>query len=342
MDFLETDWGLILVAGAMLVAFLKWYDVLRNKGRSFLCDILKLIGKDRAFNMCQEAPPSTREQMELLEFLKKNEHTLSPEQSEQLESLERHLANQVLEQLKAAAGITDAPLDTRAEEDKRNAVHATIREGDEHELRAMELIAEGNTDSGLNLLVNNAEQAAQENIIQWRRIGKIAFGVDKARALSAYEKVVALDRSDPWDAIYLARLYTSTGNLGKSLSTLRDTLSYLPQTEERTRSVLYNEIGNVQVAQGDLPAALKSYSAAMEIREVLAKSDPANSGWQAGLAASYGKLGQLMVQMDKPDKALELFRKGRALVAPLVEKSEHVLWKQYLDYFDAEIAALED
>ncbi|MCP4232151.1 MAG: hypothetical protein GY770_01005 [Aestuariibacter sp.] len=46
--------------------------------------------------------------------------------------------------------------------------------------------------------------------------------------------------------------------------------------------------------------------------------------------------------MDKPDKALELFRKGRALVAPLVEKSDHVLWKQYLDSFDADIAALEE
>jgi hypothetical protein len=36
---------------------------------------------------------------------------------------------------------------------------------------------------------------------------------------------------------------------------------------------------DVQVAQGDLKTALKSYSDGLAIKERLAKSDPRNAGW---------------------------------------------------------------
>ena len=42
---------------------------------------------------------------------------------------------------------------------------------------------------------------------RWRRLGALMTGVNTAKALSADEKVVALDGSNPWDSIYLARLY---------------------------------------------------------------------------------------------------------------------------------------
>jgi len=36
----------------------------------------------------------------------------------------------------------------------------------------------------------------------------------------------------------------------------------------------------VQRAQGNLPAALESFRAALAIRDRLAKADPGNAGWQ--------------------------------------------------------------
>jgi hypothetical protein len=43
-------------------------------------------------------------------------------------------------------------------------------------------------------------------------------------------------------------------------------------------------VGNVLVAQGNLPEALKSYQADLAIAERLARSDPGNVGWQRDLS----------------------------------------------------------
>ena len=42
-------------------------------------------------------------------------------------------------------------------------------------------------------------------------------------------------------------------------------------------------LGDVQLAQGDLAGALKSYNDSLAIRDLLAKSDPGNAGWQRDL-----------------------------------------------------------
>ena len=52
----------------------------------------------------------------------------------------------------------------------------------------------------------------------------------------------------------------------------------------------YIKIGNVLVAQGNLPEALKSFRDSLAIRDRLAKADPDNAGWQRDLSVSYAKL----------------------------------------------------
>ena len=49
---------------------------------------------------------------------------------------------------------------------------------------------------------------------------------------------------------------------------------------QRDLSVSYTKIGDVQVAQGDLAGALKSYKDGLGIADRLATSDPGNAGWQ--------------------------------------------------------------
>ena len=46
----------------------------------------------------------------------------------------------------------------------------------------------------------------------------------------------------------------------------------------------YEKVGDVQVAQGDLAGALKSYRDSLAIIERLAQSDPGNSRWQRDLS----------------------------------------------------------
>ena len=47
-----------------------------------------------------------------------------------------------------------------------------------------------------------------------------------------------------------------------------------------------SRIGNVQVAQGNLPAALDAYRGSLAIFERLATSAPNNASWQRDLAVS--------------------------------------------------------
>ena len=55
---------------------------------------------------------------------------------------------------------------------------------------------------------------------------------------------------------------------------------------QRDLSVAYERVGNVQLAQGDLAGAVKSYRDSLAIAERLAQSDPGNAGWQRDLAIS--------------------------------------------------------
>ncbi len=121
----------------------------------------------------------------------------------------------------------------------------SIEEGDAEERRALAMIAAGDLDGGLQLLDTLATTSSIESAEQWRRIGRLAYVYDTEQAVSAYEKVVALDQSDPWDAIYLGRLYERAGALAKAYEVHRHTLDSLPLVEERDCSVLMNEIGDV-------------------------------------------------------------------------------------------------
>jgi hypothetical protein len=47
--------------------------------------------------------------------------------------------------------------------------------------------------------------------------------------------------------------------------------------------VSYNNVGDVLVAQGNLPEALKTFRDGLAIADRLAKSDPGNAGWQRDL-----------------------------------------------------------
>jgi hypothetical protein len=78
------------------------------------------------------------------------------------------------------------------------------------------------------------------------------------------------------------------------------------------------------VGYPNLPAAFDSYLTSLAIADRLAKTDPGNAGWQAALAGSHGKLGQLYVRMGRGDQALDMFLKGRAIVVALAERSLHV------------------
>ena len=64
----------------------------------------------------------------------------------------------------------------------------------------------------------------------------------------------------------------------------------------------------MQVAQGDLAGALKSYRDSLVIADRLAKSDPGNAGWQRDLSVSYDKVGDVQVAQGDLAGALTSYR----------------------------------
>jgi tetratricopeptide (TPR) repeat protein len=75
--------------------------------------------------------------------------------------------------------------------------------------------------------------------------------------------------------------------------------------------------GDVQVAQGDLAGALKSYGAGLAIRETLAAQDPGNAGWQRDLSVSHNKIGDVQVAQGDLAGALKSFGAGLAIAEKL-------------------------
>ncbi len=63
----------------------------------------------------------------------------------------------------------------------------------------------------------------------------------------------------------------------------------------------------MQVAQGDLAGALKSFQDSLAIRDKLAKSDPGHAGWQRDLAVSYEKIGDVQKAQGDLAGALKSF-----------------------------------
>ena len=95
----------------------------------------------------------------------------------------------------------------------------------------------------------------------------------------------------------------------------------------------------MQQAQGDLKAALKSFSDSLAIGERLAQSDPGNADWQRDLSVSYAKLADAYSKSNETAKARDALAAGRAIIGKLVEQHpDQVQWKQDLTWFDARIA----
>ena len=81
----------------------------------------------------------------------------------------------------------------------------------------------------------------------------------------------------------------------------------------------YDEVGNVQVAQGDLAGALKSYRDSLAIRQRSAQSDPGNADWQRVLSVSYNKVGNVQVEQGDLAAALKSYRDSLAITERLAQ-----------------------
>ena len=79
---------------------------------------------------------------------------------------------------------------------------------------------------------------------------------------------------------------------------------------QRDLSVSHNKIGDVQVAQGELAAGLRSYQVALGIRDRLARADPGNAGWQRDLSISHERIGDVQSALGETKQAIAAFARA--------------------------------
>ena len=277
-------------------------------------------------------PDDGKESLDYLRRLR-DEDNLDDAGLERLQRAENTLRDRAFNALEASIGVENAVL----AEDEKDALReigdlvveeadsydcralGRFGEGDPRERDALERITEGDVSGGLGDLERAAEEADAENAERWRRIGAIAFPVDVGRALNAYERALVLDGSDPWDAIFAARLFKQLGSLHRARETLAVLEGRQTTLDDRTKSVLFDEIANVLAAQGDSAGALENYRAAIVIRQRLAETDPKNTEWQRDLSVSYEKVGNALRAQGDGAGALESYRAGMVIAQRLAD-----------------------
>jgi tetratricopeptide (TPR) repeat protein len=112
-----------------------------------------------------------------------------------------------------------------------------------------------------------------------------------AQVITRYEEVTRLDPGVPSDWVELGRLYRDAGNLPAALRAAQAAAK--TAADERDQAVANEAIGDMLVAQGNLPAALTSYRVSLGIAETLAKRDTRNGEWQRDLIVSYVAVEQI-------------------------------------------------
>ena len=88
---------------------------------------------------------------------------------------------------------------------------------------------------------------------------------------------------------------------------------------QRDLSVSHDRIGDVQSAQGNLPAALAAFQASHNIFDRLAKADPGNAGWQRDLSVSHNKIGDVQSAQGNLPAALAAFQASLAIADRLAK-----------------------
>jgi tetratricopeptide (TPR) repeat protein len=140
-------------------------------------------------------------------------------------------------------------------------------------------------------------------------IERLAF--DHAAAIGTLGEITRLAPDDVWVWINLGEEWLTTGSLTDALASFRSAqVAAQRGGDQRDLSVSHEKIGDVLVAQGDLPGALTAYRTGLGIRQTLAASDTGNTQRQRDLSISHEKIGDVLVAQGDLASALTAYRTG--------------------------------
>jgi len=258
---------------------------------------------------------------------------------ERLRKIQEEIEKRIDDSLVERAAQQGIQIKGEAQEKRDQAVEElVVHAKDDQQRTALSLIAEGNIDGGLNLLASQAKKASEnaktaqhEAINQWRRIGELAYGVDRKRALAAFEKVMELTpHAQAWDYIYLTRLYINSGQRENASATVEQGLSVI-DAKDRDYFVLLAEKSNILTLVGDREDAHSNLQTDHHNMLAHANRDPENTLWQHDLSISYEKIADVLRDKGKADDALSHYQKSLEIRQNLAKHDpENTQWQRDL------------
>jgi tetratricopeptide (TPR) repeat protein len=149
------------------------------------------------------------------------------------------------------------------------------------------------------LKLEEVETRVKFNAEDLRQLASLAL-IAKDRGEATLEEVVELwERAQAgapnyhWGWVELRWLYMEKGDLPKAESAAEKALA--TAGDDRERSIAFTELGDVEVARGDLAAAQQRFAQSLGIRENLARANPTSADAQRDLSVSLNKLGDVEV-----------------------------------------------
>ncbi len=197
------------------------------------------------------------------------------------------------------------------------------------QLRTNEAFLEATLKQATEIVDEAVVQAEKFNV---PRRATLAF---LAKAEGLFEIMARYGRPTPelryrqaWMLIEFARNYVILGDTKQQFARATEANRLLAglvaekpddAAYQASLAAAHDKVGDVQVAQGDLKGALKSFSDSLAIFDRLAKSDPNNTGWKRDLSVSYEKVGDVQVAQGDLKAALKSFSDSLAIADRLAK-----------------------
>ncbi len=122
------------------------------------------------------------------------------------------------------------------------------------------------------------------------------------------------------NAVTAGRLFEASKVFGQANFWLKQTVQENPDSYQAKRdlSVSLERIGDVQVAQGNLEAALENYKKCLAISKPLSDADPTSAYAKRFYSVYYLKIGDVQVAQGQLGEALQAYEKGLVMREELV------------------------